>query len=185
MMTPLRHSGRVLWPRVLQGMAAMALACALLVPAAIAAEPSGPSVVQAAGAPGATIREVTVSKSPYNTTIKASVDGAIENYNSFKLSDPFRIVVDVWGVAQGTAASEIPVGTPEVKVVKISSMDRKLRMVVETPGDRPMPFIVSAEKGVLVLSVGGGAEEKITSTERLQDGKAPMKGPVVVGIDLE
>ena len=185
MMTPLRHSGRVLWPRVLQGMAAMALACVILVPAAIAAEPSGPDAAQPAGAPGAKIREVTVSKSPYNTTIQASVDGAIENYNSFKLNDPFRIVVDVWGVSQGTAASEIPVGTPEVKVVKISSVDRKLRMVVETPGDRPMPFIVSAEKGVLVLSVGGGAEEKITSTERLQDGKAPMKGPAVVGIDLE
>lgn len=185
MMTPLRHSGRVLWPRVLQGMAAMALACALLVPAAIAAEPSGPGAAQPAGAPGATIREVTVSKSPYNTTIQASVDGAIENYNSFKLNDPFRIVVDVWGVAQGTVASEIPVGTPEVKVVKISSVDRKLRMVVETPGDRPMPFIVSAEKGVLVLSVGGGAEEKVTSTERLEDGKAPVKGPAVVGIDLE
>lgn len=112
MMTPLRHSGRVLWPRVLQGMAAMALACALLVPVAIAAEPSGPGAAQPAGAPGARIREVTVSKSPYNTTIQASVDGAIENYNSFKLNDPFRIVVDVWGVAQGTAASEIPVGTP-------------------------------------------------------------------------
>ncbi|MHB1025159.1 MAG: type IV pilus secretin PilQ [Desulfobacteria bacterium] len=185
MMTPLRHSGRVLWPRVLQGMAAVALACALLVPAATAAEPSGPRDAQSAGAPGATIREVTVSKSPYNTTIQASVDGTIENYNSFKLNDPFRIVVDVWGVAQGTAASEIPVGTPEVKVVKISSVDRKLRMVVETPGDRPMPFIVSAEKGVLVLSVGGGTGEKVTSTERLEDGKAPMKGPAVVGIDLE
>ena len=185
MMTPLRHSGRVLWPRVLQGMAVMALACALLVPAAIAAEPSGPGAAQPAGAPGATIREVTVSKSPYNTTIQASVDGVIENYNSFKLNDPFRIVVDVWGVAQGTAASEIPVGTPQVKAVKISSVDRKLRMVVETPGDRPMPFVVSAEKGVLVLSVGGGAEEKIASTERLQDGKAPVKGPAVVGIDLE
>ncbi|MBP2689096.1 MAG: pilQ, partial [Deltaproteobacteria bacterium] len=100
-------------------------------------------------------------------------------------NDPFRIVVDVWGVGQGTAASEIPVGTPEVKSVKISSVDRKLRMVVETPGDRPMPFIVSAEKGMLVLSVGGGTEEKVTSTERLQDGKAPVKGPAVVGIDLE
>lgn len=185
MMTPLRHSGRVLWPRVLQGMVAMALAWALLVPVAIAAEPSGPDAAQPAGAPGARIREVTVSKSPYNTTIQASVDGAIENYNSFKLNDPFRIVVDVWGVAQGTAASEIPVGTPQVKVVKISTVDRKLRMVVETPGDRPMPFVVSAEKGVLVLSVGGGAEEKIASTERLQDGKAPVKGPAVVGIDLE
>jgi type IV pilus assembly protein PilQ len=166
-------------------MVAMALACALLVPVAIAAEPSGPGAAQPAGAPGAKIREVTVSKSPYNTTIQASVDGAIENYNSFKLNDPFRIVVDVWGVAQGTAASEIPVGTPQVKVVKISTVDRKLRMVVETPGDRPMPFVVSAEKGVLVLSVGGGAEEKVASTERLQDGKAPVKGPAVVGIDLE
>ena len=185
MMTPLRHSGRVLWPRVLQGMVAMALAWALLVPVAIAAEPSGPDAAQPAGAPGARIREVTVSKSPYNTTIQASVDGAIENYNSFKLNDPFRIVVDIWGVAQGTAASEIPVGTPQVKAVKISTVDRKLRMVVETPGDRPMPFVVSAEKGVLVLSVGGGAEEKIASTERLQDGKAPVKGPAVVGIDLE
>lgn len=185
MMTPLRHSGRVLWPRVLQGMAAMALACAMLVPVAIAAEPSGPDAAQPAGAPGARIREVTVSKSPYNTTIQASVDGAIENYNSFKLNDPFRIVVDVWGVAQGTVASEIPVGTPQVKAVKISTVDRKLRMVVETPGDRPMPFIVSAEKGVLVLSVGGGAEEKIASTERLQDGKVQAKGPAVVGIDLE
>jgi type IV pilus assembly protein PilQ len=166
-------------------MVAMALACALLVPVAIAAEPSGPGAAQPAVAPGAKIREVTVSKSPYNTTIKASVDGAIENYNSFKLNDPFRIVVDVWGVAQGTAASEIPVGTPQVKAVKISSVDRKLRMVVETPGDRPMPFLVSAEKGVLVLSVGGGGEDKVASTERLQDGKAPVKGPAVVGIDLE
>ena len=185
MKTPLRHSGRVLWPRVLQGMVAMALAWALLVPVAIAAEPSGPTAAQPAGAPGATIREVTVSKSPYNTTIQASVDGVIENYNSFKLNDPFRIVVDVWGVAQGTAASEIAVGTPQVKAVKISSVDRKLRMVVETPGDRPMPFVVSAEKGVLILSVGGGAEERIASTDRLQDGKAPVKGPAVVGIDLE
>jgi type IV pilus assembly protein PilQ len=179
-------------------MAAMALACALLVPVAIAAEPSGPGAAQPAGAPGARIREVTVSKSPYNTTIQASVDGAIENYNSFKLNDPFRIVVDVWGVAQGTAASEIPVGTPQVKVVKISTVDRKLRMVVETPGDRPMPFIVTAVNGTLVLSVGGGAEEKVTSVERLQNGKtlasngkngkngqAQTGAPAVLGIDLE
>jgi len=166
-------------------MVAMALAGALLVPAAIAAESSGPGVASPAGATGARIKEVAVSKSPYNTTIQASVDGSIENYNSFKLNDPFRIVVDIWGVAQGTAASEIPVGTPQVKAVKISSVDKKLRMVVETPGDRPMPFVVSAEKGVLVLSVGGGAEEKVTSTERLQDEKAPVKGPAVVGIDLE
>jgi len=101
MMTPLRHSGRVLWPRVLQGMAAMALACALLVPAAIAAEPSGPGAAQPAGAPGATIREVTVSKSPYNTTIQASVDGTGP---AARFYDPENLAVDgsgnIW-VADG------------------------------------------------------------------------------------
>jgi len=146
MKTPLPHSGGILWRRVLKGMAAMSLACGLLVTVAIAADPAGPDPSRNAGAPDARIREVTVSKSPYNTTIQASIDGEIENYNSFKLDDPFRIVVDVWGVAQGTAASEIPVGTPQVKMVKISTVDRKLRMVVETPDDRPMPFIVSARR---------------------------------------
>ncbi len=185
-MTPLRHSGRVLWPRVTRGVAALALACALLVPAAIAAEPAGPgAAAPQADAPGASIREVTVSKTPYGTTIQVSVDGAIGNYNSFKLNDPFRIVVDVWEVGQGTAASEIPVGTPQVRAVKLSSVDGKLRMVVETPEDRPMPFVVTAEKDALVLSVGGGAEGKVASTERLLDGKDAVKGPSVVGIDLE
>ncbi|HSE15069.1 MAG TPA: type IV pilus secretin PilQ [Candidatus Deferrimicrobium sp.] len=185
MKTPLPQSGGILWPHVLMGMAAMSLACGLLVTVAIAADPAGPDPSRNAGAPDARIREVAVSKSPYTTTIQASIDGEIENYNSFKLDDPFRIVVDVWGVAQGTAASEIPVGTPQVRMVKISTVDRKLRMVVETPDDRPMPFIVSAEKGVLSLSVGGGAEGKVSSTDRFEEGKAPVKGPAVVGIDLE
>jgi len=51
MMTPLRHSGKVLWFRVLQGMAATALACALFVPAAFAAEPSGPGAAKPSGLP--------------------------------------------------------------------------------------------------------------------------------------
>ena len=187
MKTPLRQSGRVLWPRVLQGMVALTLACAILAPVAIAAEPAGPGVAQPAKDPRARLKELTVSKTPYNTIIQVAVDGEIQNYNSFKINDtgPFRIVVDVWGVDQGIVASDFPVNTPQVKEVKLSSKDGKLRMVVETPGDRPMPFIVSAEKGMLVLSVGGGTEEKVTSTEPLQDGKAPVKGPAVVGIDLE
>jgi len=163
----------------------MALACAILVPVAIAAEPAGPGAAQPAGAPVAKIREVTVSKSPYNTTIQASVDGVMRTYNSFKLNDPFRIVVDVWGVARGRRPPRSRWGRPEVKAVKISSVDRKLRMVVETRATGPMPFIVSAETGMLVLSVGRRHGEKVTSTERLQDGKAPVKGPAVVGIDLK
>jgi type IV pilus assembly protein PilQ len=185
MITPLRLSGRVFGPRVTQGMAALTLACALFASPVLAAEPAGPGATQPAGAAGAKVKELTVSRTPYNTTIQAVIDGAIENYNSFKLNDPFRIVVDIWGVAQGTVASEIPVDTPQVKGVKLSSQNGKIRMVVETPGDRPLPFIVNADKSGLTLSVGGGPEDKVTSTERLQEGKAPAQAVAVVGIDLE
>jgi len=175
MITPLRLSGRIFRPRVMQGMAALTLlACLLIASPASAAEPAG-----------ARMKELVVSKTPYNTTIQAVVEGAIGNYNSFKTNDPFRIVVDIWGVAQGTVASEIPVDTPQVKGVKVSSQDGKIRMVVETAGGKPLPFMVNTDRNGLILSVGGGSEEKVTSTDRLLDDKAPPSGVAVVGIDLE
>jgi len=196
MMTPLRLTGRGLRYRAPMWAFALVLACAVALPAH-AAE-TAPAAAKQAEGKGARVREVTVTKSPYSTTIRAVIDGTIENYNSFKLDDPFRIVVDIWGVEQGAAASEIPVGTPQVKTVKVSSQDRKLRLLVETPGDRPVPFIVNSEGGVLSLSVGGGPEEKVTSVERLQNGKtlvsngingkngkAHTGAPAILGIDLE
>jgi len=158
----------------------------LLMLLAGAASPFLPNPVRAAEeaaapAPG-TLREVTVSKTPYYTNIETVIDGKVENYNSFKLNDPFRIVVDIWGVQQGTAASEIPAGTPQVKTVKISQQGDKVRLLVETPEDAPLPFLVSAEGDKLVLSVGGGQEEKVTSMDRPATAAA---GPAVLGVDLE
>jgi type IV pilus assembly protein PilQ len=149
-----------------------------------------PAMVPAAGeapqaALGGKIEEVVVSKTPFYTNIEATVSGKVENYNSFKLNDPFRIVVDIWGVAQGEAASEVPAGTPQVKSVKLSQQGDKLRMLVETPDDVPLPFLVTAEGNRLVLSVGGGQEEKVTSLDRSGDGMEPVKGKAVLGIDLE
>jgi type IV pilus assembly protein PilQ len=148
-----------------------------------------PAFVQAAAdvspASGVRVEEVVVSKTPHYTNIEATASGEIANYNSFKLNDPFRIVVDIWGVSQGPAASEIPAGTPQVKEVKLSQLGDKLRMVVETPEDVPLPFLVTTEGNRLVLSVGGGQEEKVTSLDRPMAEKEAMKGKSIVGIDLE
>lgn len=160
---------------------------AALVLLAIAA--AAPSWLLAAEAPpvvsGGSVKEVTVSRTPYYTNIEARFEGKIENYNSFKLNDPFRIVVDVWGASRGAAASEIAVDTPQVKTVKLAQQENKLRILVETPEDRPLPFLVTSEGGKIVVSVGGGQEEKVTSMERMEEGKPPAKGPSIVGIDLE
>jgi type IV pilus assembly protein PilQ len=169
------HKRNPAWPAAM-----LLLAIAAAVPSLLSAAEKEPPAV-----PGGSLKELTVSKTPYYTNIEASVEGKIENYNSFKLNDPFRIVVDVWGISQGAAASDIPVNTPQVKGVKLSQQDNKLRILVETPEDRPLPFLVTAEGGKLVVSVGGGQEEKVTSLDRAEEGKPEAKGRAVVGIDLE
>jgi type IV pilus assembly protein PilQ len=176
----LRSMGRYLW-RYQAWLAAAALVSAMgAVPAIVVAAGDAPEA-----APGGRIEEIVVSKTPYYTNIEAKVSGKIENTNSFKLNDPFRIVVDIWGVAQGAAASEIPADTPQVKSVKLSQQGDKLRMLVETPDDLPLPFLVTTEGNSLVLSVGGGQEEKVTSLDRPAAGKVPAGAKAILGIDLE
>jgi type IV pilus assembly protein PilQ len=175
-----RPKGRYPW-RCQVWLAAAALASAMI---------AVPAVVPAAGEPpqaalGGKIEGVVVSKTPFYTNIEATVSGKVENYNSFKLNDPFRIVVDIWGVAQGEAESEVLAGTPQVKSVKLSQQGDKLRMLVETPDDVPLPFLVTAEGNRLILSVGGGQEEKVTSLDRSGEEMKPAKGKTVLGIDLE
>jgi type IV pilus assembly protein PilQ len=176
----LRPKGRYSW-RYQAWLAAAAFVSAMVVV---------PTLAQTAAetppdAPGVRVEEVVVSKTPYYTNIEATASGKIENYNSFKLNDPFRIVVDIWGVTQGAVASELPAGTPQVKSVKLSQQGDKLRMLVETPEDAPFPFLVTTEGNRLVLSVGGGQEGKVTSLDRPAAGMEPSKGKTVVGIDLE
>jgi type IV pilus assembly protein PilQ len=176
----LRPKGRYSW-RYQAWLAAAAFVSAMVVV---------PTLAQTAAetppdAPGVRVEEVVVSKTPYYTNIEATASGQIENYNSFKLNDPFRIVVDIWGVTQGAVASELPAGTPQVKSVKLSQQGDKLRMLVETPEDAPFPFLVTTEGNRLVLSVGGGQEGKVTSLDRPAAGMEPSKGKTVVGIDLE
>ncbi|TFG59493.1 MAG: type IV pilus secretin family protein, partial [Deltaproteobacteria bacterium] len=105
------------------------------------------------------VRNITVSRTTYYTNIDVQIDGKIESYNSIKLLNPFRIVVDIPGVDQGTAASEIPVGSAQVKTVRVFRQNNGLRIIVEPPEDRVVPFLVNLEGSQLVLSIGGGQEE--------------------------
>lgn len=176
----LRPTGRYPWRTQVWLAAAALLSAMVAVPALVQAAADAPSA-----ASGGRIEQVVVSKTPHYTNIEATVSGKIENYNSFKLNDPFRIVVDIWGVTQNGAGSEVPAGTPQVKSVRLSQQGDKLRMMVETPDDVPLPFLVTSEGNRLVLSVGGGQEEKVTSLDRPDAAKESAKGKAVVGIDLE
>jgi len=142
------------------------------------------------------VREITVSRTKDYTNVDVQIDGKIESYMSSKLVDPFRIVVDVPGVEQGTAASEIPVGSPQVKTIRLLMENNALRMIVEPPEDQVVPFLVNLEGSRLVLSVGGGQEEKTTedgsrpavagsgNRKASPSGQAPAKQPMYLSMDF-
>jgi hypothetical protein len=88
----LRPTGRYPWRTQVWLAAAALLSAMVAVPALVQAAADAPSA-----ASGGRIEQVVVSKTPHYTNIEATVSGKIENYNSFKLNDPFRIVVDIGG----------------------------------------------------------------------------------------
>ncbi len=104
---------------------------------------------------GGRVRDVTVSSTPDYTNFEVEIEGRIGEYHSAKLIDPFRIMVDVSGVDRGTAASEIPVGTPQVKTARLFQIGNTLRVILEPAVDRVVPFLVSLEGNRLLISVGG------------------------------
>jgi len=127
------------------------------------------------------VRDISFSSTPDYTNVDVVIDGKIGDYNSIKLSDPFRIMVEISGVDRGTAASEIPVGTPQVKTIRLFQIDNTLRMIVEPAGDRIVPFLVSLEGNRLVLSIGGA---KMGTTAAATDNQAPAAG-AETGTDKE
>jgi type IV pilus assembly protein PilQ len=129
------------------------------------------------------LKEILIDKTAYFTNIRAKLDGELKNYNSFKISDPFRIVLDLWGVKNLIGKSDIFVNTAQVEGLKISEQEDKVRIMIETVNDNPLPFLVTTENGDLVVSVGGGSEDKVTSLDR---GVEPTPAvSEIMGIDLE
>jgi type IV pilus assembly protein PilQ len=180
-------------PALGRAAAAALLALVLVLPRlGAAAEAPAVSAPPAAAAPApdakgsGRVKEITVSRTPHFTNIVVNVEGKVESYNSFKLSDPFRIVLDIWGVEPGDVQPEIPVGTLQVKSLRVSRHEGKLRLTVETPNGSAVPFLVNSEDGKIELSVGGGEEGKVTSLARLSGKVDNPKGkPTVAGIDLD
>ncbi|NIO15974.1 MAG: type IV pilus secretin PilQ [Deltaproteobacteria bacterium] len=129
------------------------------------------------------LKEIMIDKTAYFTNIRASIQGELKNYNAFKISDPFRIILDLWGVKNLIGKEQIAVNTPQVQGIKIAEQEDKVRLMIETAKDLPLPFLVTTENGDIVVSVGGGAEEKVTSLDR---GVEPSPAvPEITGIDLE
>jgi type IV pilus assembly protein PilQ len=81
-------------------------------------------------------------------------DGRIENYNSFKLDSPARLVLDIWGVESRCPKKSITMKSPFVKAVRIGQHPDKLRLVFDSSKPELPTYQINRMDDKLIVSVG-------------------------------
>ena len=87
-------------------------------------------------------------------TFNIIADGRLENYNSFKLDSPARLVLDIWGVGSRYPQKSIKMKNPFVKEVRIGQHSDKLRLVFDSLKPKLPPYQINRINDKLIVSVG-------------------------------
>lgn len=81
-------------------------------------------------------------------------DGRIENYNSFQLDAPARLVLDIWGVESRYPKKSIKMKSPFVKAVRIGKHPDKMRLVFDSSKPELPPYQINQKDEKLIVSLG-------------------------------
>jgi len=81
-------------------------------------------------------------------------DGRIENYNSFQLDSPARLVLDIWGVESRYPKKSIRMKNPFVKAVRIGQHPDKLRLVFDSSKPELPPYQINQKDEKIIVSLG-------------------------------
>ena len=109
-------------------------------------------------------------------TFNIVADGRLENYNSFKLDSPARLVLDIWGVGSRYQKKSLKMKNPFVKEVRIGQHPDKVRLVFDSTKSKLPPYQINRIDDKLIVSVGNvpqPSEPQILIEEKPPVAKAP------------
>ena len=131
---------------------------------------------QAADAPSTTIQDLSVREEAGQTILQLKLSKPISQYRHFPLTQPSRIVLDIFGDARPMADAEtFRVTTGLVGTVRFSAGEGYLRMAVDIPSASVPSYTATPEEGGIKVVVGA-ADPKITTKRELnlvKGGKRP------------
>jgi type IV pilus assembly protein PilQ len=100
------------------------------------------------------ILSVVSSTEGENTVIKITADGLLGSYNSFDLTAPSRIVLDIWGVDNAVGKNTVTVKDKFVKAVRIGGHKDKSRLVFDLTGKTVTPHSVKRVNDSVIVTLG-------------------------------
>jgi type IV pilus assembly protein PilQ len=97
--------------------------------------------------------------------MEITVTGGTPVFNSFRLSSPMRLVLDIAGVKNGIKAKSVPIDKFSIGKARIGSTSDNVRIVLDFTGNTFPHYTISAhDNGILVKMVGNSSpSSEITS----------------------
>jgi type IV pilus assembly protein PilQ len=127
----------------------------------MASAPTDAPAAPVAKAAGPKIK--TIVTSGMNVEIEAS--GPIDNVDSFKLANPDRVVVDLFGAKNGIAGAKQSFAEGVVSQARIGEHPDKVRVVLDLRAPTGKPMVVPTANGVRIELGEGDSATATTSTE--------------------
>ncbi len=118
-----------------------------------AEKPAAKSAPAASKAASAKLRSLTAT----SNGIEIEADGAIDNVDSFLLSNPDRVVVDLFGAKSGMKSAKQSFAEGVVSQARIGEHAGKVRVVFDLRSKTGKPTVVPTEKGVRIELMAEGA----------------------------
>jgi len=104
--------------------------------------------------PATTIKDLQSFIEDADVVIEIVSDGAIGKYNTFELSDPSRVVLDVWGVTNTTGLKALKVDSTDIKTVRVGSHPDKVRFVIDLVAEEIPHYVVTKSGDHLTVAFG-------------------------------
>jgi type IV pilus assembly protein PilQ len=134
------------------------------------AEPAANEAPVAAARKTMTVTAVNV----VNDGVEVVVPGGVDTFNSFKLTKPSRLVLDIPGVKNGAAVKIIDIHKFGIDYARLGSSPDKVRVVFDVTGNALPPYrIEKSENGLKIVLQGGAPAEPVKTAA--ENDKAPVE----------
>ncbi|HYA03992.1 MAG TPA: AMIN domain-containing protein [Syntrophobacteria bacterium] len=118
--------------------------------------PSGDQGAQALP-PARTLVAIEQRPASEGVEFRIVTDGSLAKYDAFHLTDPPRVVVDLFGLGSSQMKGEIPLGGSLVKKVRVGFHAGKVRVVFDLIPPRGVAYRAAAEGDHLVVTFKPGS----------------------------
>jgi type IV pilus secretin PilQ/predicted competence protein len=120
------------------------------------------------------LEELSVLEERGQTILSIRFSAPVKQYRHFTLSQPARIVLDIFGESKPlTQVENYRVDTSWVSTLRLSSAEGYLRLVTEVAGATVPPYEINPEDGKLKVVIGNANPQILTKREMqlVQSGK--------------